>query len=415
MTNKDEGFTLIELLVVIGIIVALAAVTVPLVTKFAGKGDEGALEAETQTVQTAMDTMMAEHGITAVTANDKGTVSNGQNTWTALPAGTGAATLDPYLKKNATKFIYCWGSSGNVYAQNETDGVKAVPDGVTQQTVAPDPDEGQTGCPLDRHIVWNVTLLPTLQPYESVVLTFGADRSGALLSDGNYCNEAWAEPGDDNTKTGMTAAVKVGSVAEDNDVCEGTEPGAKVTKIVSQIVDAVPTGSPLPSDTYQLTVEYSKEVENVGPVSLNLGPSGATGYGIRDLLPLGFCFVDDSATFQGASLANPSTNIPQGSNLCPSSDTRQRLDWDFSESIPSGETRTLVYRTSALVSAGNYRSDLLANFTEFTDPAVYTWPTAMVMVRDSFIVDATVDGRAIVSIDVSMGGSSGSIVDFVIE
>jgi len=26
-----------------------------------------------------------------------------------------------------------------VYAQNETDGVKAVPDGVTQQTVAPDP------------------------------------------------------------------------------------------------------------------------------------------------------------------------------------------------------------------------------------------------------------------------------------
>ena len=99
MTNKDEGFTLIELLVVIGIIVALAAVTVPLVTKFAGKGDEGALEAETQTVQTAMDTMMAEHGITAVTANDKGTVSNGQITWTALPAGTGAATLDPYLKK----------------------------------------------------------------------------------------------------------------------------------------------------------------------------------------------------------------------------------------------------------------------------------------------------------------------------
>ena len=55
MTNKDEGFTLIELLVVIGIIVALAAVTVPLVTKFAGKGDEGALEAETQTVQTVMD------------------------------------------------------------------------------------------------------------------------------------------------------------------------------------------------------------------------------------------------------------------------------------------------------------------------------------------------------------------------
>ena len=75
-TNDKEGFTLIELLVVIGIIVALAANTVPLVTKFAGKGDEGALEAETQTVQTAMDTMMAENGITDVTTNDKTTTSN---------------------------------------------------------------------------------------------------------------------------------------------------------------------------------------------------------------------------------------------------------------------------------------------------------------------------------------------------
>ena len=126
-TNKDEGFTLIELLVVIGIIVALAAITVPLVTRFAGKGDEGALEAETQTVQTAMDTMMAENGITGVTANDKGTTSNGQNTWTALPAGTGAATLDGYLKKTTTKFFFCWDVAGNVYAQNSADGVKAVP------------------------------------------------------------------------------------------------------------------------------------------------------------------------------------------------------------------------------------------------------------------------------------------------
>ena len=100
----------------------------PLVTKFAGKGDEGALKAETETVQSAMNAMMADKGIVAVTANDKGTTSNGQNTWTALPAGTGAATLDGYLKKNATKFFYCWDTKGNVYAQNKTDGVIAVPD-----------------------------------------------------------------------------------------------------------------------------------------------------------------------------------------------------------------------------------------------------------------------------------------------
>ena len=182
------------------------------------------------------------------------------------------------------------------------------PDGVTQQTVAPEPDPGEQGCPLDRNVLWDVTLLPTLQPADSVVLTFAADRSGAQLAAGNYCNEAWAEPGDDNTKTGMTAVVKVGSVAQDDNVCAGNAPGVTVTKRVSQIVNAVPSGSPLPSDTYQLTVEYTISIENVGAVPLNLGPSGATAYGIRDLLPLGFCFVDSSATYQGANLANPAWN-----------------------------------------------------------------------------------------------------------
>ena len=319
-TNKNEGFTLIELLVVVGMIVALAAITVPLVTKFAGR-----------------------------------------------------------------------------------------------ETVVPEPDEGQTGCPLDRHLLWDVTLLPTLQPYESVVLTFEADRSGGQLAAGNYCNGAWAEPGGDNTKTSMTAAVKVGAVAQGNNVCARTEPGVTVIKQVSQMVDAVPSGSPLPFDTYQLAVEYTITIGNIGPTTLNLGPSGSIGYGIRDLLPLGFCFVASSATYQGASLADPATNIPQGSNLCPSSDTRQRLDWDLAEQIPSGETRTLIYRTAALEPAGDYWSDLLVNFAEFTDPAVYTWPTAVVMVRDTFTADATLDGRAIVSFEVSMGASSGGIVDFVIE
>lgn len=289
------------------------------------------------------------------------------------------------------------------------------PDGITQQTVVSEPDPGLSGCPLDGHILWDVTLLPTLQPYESVVLTFEADRSGGQLSAGNYCNEAWAEPDDDNTKTGMTAAIKVGGVALEDNVCAGSEPGVTVTKKVSQIVDAVPTGSPLPFDTYQLTVEYTITIENVGPTALTLGPSGARAYGIRDLLPLGFCFVESSATYQGAGLADPAWNIPQGSKLCPSSDTRQRLDWDFPKQIPGGETRTLVYRTTALAPAGDYWSDLLVNFTEFTDPPVYTWPTAVVMVRDTFVGSATADGRPIAIFDVSMGGSSGGVDDFVIE
>ena len=35
--------------------------------------------------------------------------------------------MDGYLKKKTTKFFYCWDDKGNVYAQNSSDGVKAVP------------------------------------------------------------------------------------------------------------------------------------------------------------------------------------------------------------------------------------------------------------------------------------------------
>ena len=53
------------------------------------------------------------------------------------------------------------------------------PDGVTQQTVVPELDSGLSVCPIDGHVLWHVKLLPTLQPMESVVLTFEVDRPGA--------------------------------------------------------------------------------------------------------------------------------------------------------------------------------------------------------------------------------------------
>ncbi len=68
---------MIEPLIAIGIIAAPAAFTVPLVTRFAGKDDEGALKAETETVQGAMNAMMADKGITPLTGGDNGTTGNG--------------------------------------------------------------------------------------------------------------------------------------------------------------------------------------------------------------------------------------------------------------------------------------------------------------------------------------------------
>ena len=57
----------------------------------------------------------------------------------------------------------------------------------------------------------------------------------------------------------------------------------------------------------------------------------------------------------------------------------------------------------------------MVDFSEFADPASCTWPTAVVMVRDTFTVSATADGRVVATFDVSMGGDSGGIDDFVLE
>ena len=162
-------------------------------------------------------------------------------------------------------------------------------------------------------------------------------------------------------------------------------------------------------------MEYTITLENVGAGPLNLGPSGTTSYGMRDLLPLGFCYVALSVTYQGLPLDEPQVNIPGGNKLCPDPDTRQQLDWDFTDQIPSGETRTLTYTATAVAPGGVYWSDLLVNIVEIPGSSTYTWPTAAIIVRDHFDVVATLDGRSIVNFDLSMGSGSGAVDAFVID
>lgn len=114
----QRGFTLIEMIVVLGIIVLLAAVVVPNITRFAGKGDEGAMEKERKSVQTAMDAMMTEKVLASVAglASSDDSVGN----WTALPGGPGALPLNDYLQRPITIYFYCYDSSGQITRQDET-------------------------------------------------------------------------------------------------------------------------------------------------------------------------------------------------------------------------------------------------------------------------------------------------------
>ena len=114
ISRSEAGFTLAELLVVVGIIVALAAVIIPTVTKFTGKGDQGAKSSEIGNVQAAMDAMMADNAITALGG---AMPSSSVNSWVSNPS-TGANALNAYLRGDTTKYYYCFNSTGKVTRQD---------------------------------------------------------------------------------------------------------------------------------------------------------------------------------------------------------------------------------------------------------------------------------------------------------
>lgn len=118
VAKGQSGFTLIEMIVVVGIIAVLAAVIVPNIGKFIGTGESGAMDSEKESVQTAMNAMMAEHSVTTLTAASDGS----KNSWSALPAGVkdkdgNDVFLDGYLQSATTVYYYCWDGTGQIDKQ----------------------------------------------------------------------------------------------------------------------------------------------------------------------------------------------------------------------------------------------------------------------------------------------------------
>jgi type IV pilus assembly protein PilA len=63
MKRGEKGFTLIELLIVVAILGVLAAVVIPNVGRFLGKGEDEAKDTEYATVQAALHAMMIDNDL----------------------------------------------------------------------------------------------------------------------------------------------------------------------------------------------------------------------------------------------------------------------------------------------------------------------------------------------------------------
>jgi type IV pilus assembly protein PilA len=101
----EKGFTLIELLIVVAILGVLAAVVIPNVGRFLGRGEDEARRTEFHNISSAIVAMMVDNSLTtipnAIVYVSTGTASNDM---TAFPDSTSAVTVDKVNDPDGTAY-----------------------------------------------------------------------------------------------------------------------------------------------------------------------------------------------------------------------------------------------------------------------------------------------------------------------
>ena len=95
----EKGFTLIELLIVVAILGVLAAVVIPNVGRFIGRGEQEAKDTELSNIQSAVQSMMVDNNLQSLDdPEDDGSTDN----MSAFPDETATYILYGFTSGNLT-------------------------------------------------------------------------------------------------------------------------------------------------------------------------------------------------------------------------------------------------------------------------------------------------------------------------
>jgi len=97
-------------------IMVVVSIVIPIYVLFTQDKD-APLNAERETVQAAMYSMLVDNNLTQV---DEHTIGPAINDWSAFPTGLGAVALRNYLRTDITIYYYCWDAQGGVWPRNDT-------------------------------------------------------------------------------------------------------------------------------------------------------------------------------------------------------------------------------------------------------------------------------------------------------